>query len=55
MACFGGSDECEHVEPDGICPDCGTETYQGESIFPSCCYSPVICKTCNDQPCDESC
>lgn len=55
MTCYGGAEDEEVLEPDGVCPECGTETKNGESIYPGCCYSPVVCKTCGDQPCDQSC
>ena len=41
-------------EPDGVCPDCETETYQGEA-YTGCYYSPVECETCGWKPCDLSC
>lgn len=39
---------------EGVCPDCGAKTYGGESVD-ICGYSPVLCKTCGDAPCDLSC
>lgn len=39
---------------DGECPDCGCPTVDGEAAQ-GCHYSPVICKTCGDAPCDGSC
>lgn len=42
------------VEIDGECPECGTPTVGGHAES-GCCYSPVICKTCGDAPCDGSC
>lgn len=41
-------------EANGICPDCGRATLDGECIC-GCCYSPVECKTCGAAPCDGSC
>lgn len=41
-------------KPDGICPDCGGETLYGQAVE-GCNYSPVICETCGDAPCDGSC
>jgi len=38
----------------GICPNCGEETVDGESKE-ICGYSPVLCETCGNAPCDESC
>ena len=43
-----------HEEPDGICPDCEAETYQGEA-YDRCHYSSVVCDTCGWSPCDGSC
>lgn len=41
-------------EPNGVCPDCGEPTFDGESIN-QCGYSKVECETCNHAPCDGSC
>ena len=39
---------------DGVCPDCGGDKLDGYATE-GCHYSPVICKTCGDAPCDDSC
>lgn len=41
-------------EVDGICPDCGRATCEGQCVY-GCNYSPVECKTCGAAPCDGSC
>lgn len=41
-------------EPDGECPDCGAPTCGGVAVG-GCTYSPVVCDTCEDKPCDGSC
>lgn len=41
-------------EIDGVCPDCGTETVDGDAAQ-GCNYSPVECTTCGWSPCDQSC
>ena len=41
-------------EVNGVCPDCGEPTVDGEAQE-GCNWSPVICKTCGDAPCDGSC
>jgi hypothetical protein len=42
-------------EPNGECPDCGSPTVDGESIF-ICGYSrDEPCETCGCAGCDESC
>jgi hypothetical protein len=41
-------------EVDGVCPDCGEPTVEGHAQS-GCNYSPVICTTCGDAPCDGSC
>lgn len=41
-------------EMDGICPDCGSATANGQCVF-SCGYSPCVCETCGSCPCDGSC
>lgn len=40
---------------DGECPDCGGPTADGVSANAYCSYSPVVCETCDDRPCDLSC
>jgi hypothetical protein len=50
--CCGTSDE-QH-EPNGTCPDCGQETYDGEAVY-GCGYSKKLCKTCGFALCDGSC
>lgn len=37
-----------------VCKDCGSTTYGGYSED-ICGYSPVLCKSCGDAPCDLSC
>ena len=51
MSCCG-SEISE--EPNGECPDCGGDTFDGESVY-ICYYSPLDCETCGAQPCDGSC
>lgn len=41
-------------EVNGECPDCGYPTVDGEA-FEGCNWSPVLCQTCGDAPCDGSC
>lgn len=41
-------------EVDGICPDCGRATSEGQCVY-GCNYSPIECKTCGASPCDGSC
>ncbi len=42
-------------ETNGKCPDCGSQTVDGESNF-ICAYSPdEPCETCGFADCDESC
>ena len=52
MCCEGWSYPDSAVN--GECPDCGCPTVDGEAQY-GCAYSPVICETCGDAPCDESC
>ena len=44
----------DEYKANGICPDCGRATFNGECIC-GCCYSSVGCKTCGAAPCDGSC
>ncbi len=40
----------------GNCEDCGSPIdKRGETTDKGCVYSPTICKTCGDCPCDWSC
>lgn len=40
----------------GICPSCGERVDdEGNSVEEGCAWSPVVCKTCGDCPCDQSC
>jgi len=41
-------------EINGVCPDCGEDTVDGEAAE-GCHWSPMTCKTCGAQPCDQSC
>jgi hypothetical protein len=41
-------------EVNGECPDCGTPTVDGMAQY-GCNYSPEVCGTCGDAPCDQSC
>lgn len=41
-------------EVDGICPECGRATHEGQCVY-GCYYSSVECKTCGASPCDGSC
>lgn len=53
MCCDGwdNSNEDEGNE----CPTCGEPVDEyGEALI-GCNYSPVICPTCGDAPCNESC
>ena len=52
MCCDGWDLGSENIN--GTCPDCGTDTVDGQAVD-GCNYSPVLCKTCNDAPCDLSC
>jgi len=42
------------LSPDGECPECGAETYEGEAWY-VCAYSPSECDLCGWAPCDSSC
>ena len=44
----------EDSEVDGECKDCGSPTVEGEAQS-GCDWSPELCSTCGDAPCDESC
>lgn len=63
MSCFGNihtrrKDGTYDTEPKvGECPDCGSDVDEhGECCeHDYCCYSPVVCKTCGYQPCQQYC
>lgn len=50
--CEGWNNGEENVN--GVCPDCGEPTVDGEAVK-GCHHSSVLCETCGDAPCDESC
>lgn len=50
--CADGYDDTDKA--DGICPDCGGPTVDGDAAE-RCNWSPVVCNTCNWTPCDGSC
>ncbi|BBU72682.1 hypothetical protein PQC36_gp123 [Proteus phage Vb_PmiP-P59] len=55
MACCDGWNLLsDGSKPNGVCPDCGVDTLDGDSVE-GCFYSKVVCETCGDAPCDESC
>ena len=53
MSCFGQDSYKEPVV--GDCDECGAQVDEDGDAVDNCCYSPVVCKKCNWQPCDESC
>lgn len=53
MPCCDGWDYTTE-KVNGKCPECGEPTIDG-SAPTGCNYSPVVCKTCADAPCDSSC
>ena len=44
----------EGKEVNGVCPDCGEDTIDGIAPY-GCNWSPVLCETCGDRPCNLSC
>ena len=52
MCCEGWSYPYEDLN--GECPDCGNHTVDGEAQY-GCYYARIVCETCNDRPCEESC
>lgn len=61
MCCDGWQIIIDDDEYLGECPDCGAEaviTKDGSyppRAYTGCNYSPVVCETCGDAPCDYSC
>ncbi len=40
----------------GECEECGCDVdLLGYSVEHQCHWSPEVCKTCHDSPCDQSC
>lgn len=52
MCCSNTNFKPEDI--DGECPDCGDPTVDGNS-YDCCTYSPTLCETCRNAPCDQSC
>ena len=53
MGCCAGSGYTRE-EVNGICPNCGTETIDGDA-YEQCGYSEVACETCGWAPCNGAC
>lgn len=51
--CCGAYKE-EFEDMNGVCPECGRATCDGEAIC-GCSYSPKECDVCGARPCDGSC
>lgn len=54
MSCFGEMEWEPDEKPNGTCPECGSETVDGEA-YDQCSYSPTVCEKCGYAPCDLSC
>jgi hypothetical protein len=39
----------------GVCPDCDGDVDADGDSLDICNYSPVVCETCGNAPCDGSC
>lgn len=48
------SNENKHEDINGVCPDCGEDTIDGDA-YEYCSYSSCQCETCGYRPCDGSC
>ena len=51
--CCDGWDNSEDIA--GECPDCGGPVDDEGDAVVGCHWSPVVCDTCGDRPCDGSC
>lgn len=52
------ADPCPERPEDTVssCPECGNDVDSaGDTTEEICSYSPIECKKCGWQPCDESC
>lgn len=54
MCCDGWNIPVEPGDVEDECPDCGSDTVNGEAKA-GCNYSPKVCDTCGWRPCDDSC
>lgn len=52
MSCCDGWD---YGTPVGECPNCGAPVDSDGTAVSGCHWSPVLCETCGDAPCDLSC
>lgn len=52
MCCSEGDSGLPAVS---VCVDCGEPVDEDGNSLDICTYSPVLCETCNDAPCDQSC
>jgi hypothetical protein len=55
MSCCDGWDYTKEAKEILVCPDCGEDTDEQGDVLVGCRYSPQVCKTCGDAPCDLSC
>jgi len=53
--CCDGWDNTKYAKEVLVCPDCGAETDEDGEALTGCHYSPTLCETCGDSPCDDSC
>lgn len=51
---MGCCDPWDYGKPNGVCPECGEETVDGDAAV-GCRYSPINCEECGSAPCDLSC
>jgi hypothetical protein len=54
MSCCAAKEWEKPEVPNGVCPNCGQDTVDGEA-FEGCYYSPNDCELCDSRPCDGSC
>lgn len=55
MGCCDGWNFREIAKYITKCPDCGADVDEAGESVEGCNWSPIICVTCGDAPCDLSC
>lgn len=53
--CSEGWNYTEEAKEIKECPDCGAKVNEDGEALTGCDWSPVLCDTCGDAPCDGSC
>lgn len=55
MCCSNRYTYGDNPQKHGVCPECDEAIDEDGLALDICSYSPVICETCGNAPCDDSC